>query len=98
MESPSSGPQLTVGSHRAYILNVANIVVQVDLCIYTMGYVEYTADFLTGAAFGAALRASGVYSPAVIISQLNSTNWHMVEMFLTASGTSTYVAPAFPSQ
>ncbi|RYP54310.1 hypothetical protein DL768_000884 [Monosporascus sp. mg162] len=48
-------------------------------------------DFITGAAFGAALRASGVYEPAVILSQLNATDWHMVETFLTASGTSAVV-------
>ena len=53
-----------------------------------MGYVQYAADFLTGAAFGAALRASGVYEPGVILSQLNMTNWQMSEMFLTASGAS----------
>ena len=63
-----------------------------------MGFVEYAGDFVTGAAFGAALRASGVYAPAVIVSQLNATNWHMLEMFLTASGTSMYVAPTFPSE
>ncbi|RYP63272.1 hypothetical protein DL770_009430 [Monosporascus sp. CRB-9-2] len=49
------------------------------------------SDFITGAAFGAALRASGVYEPAVILSQLNVTDWHMVETFLTASGTSVVV-------
>ena len=48
-------------------------------------------DFLTGAAFGAALRASGVYDPAVIASQLNATNWHMIQSFLTGSGTSVCV-------
>ncbi|RYP67315.1 hypothetical protein DL769_005794 [Monosporascus sp. CRB-8-3] len=51
------------------------------------------SDFITGAAFGAALRASGVYEPAVILSQLNVTDWHMVETFLTASGTSVCVFP-----
>ncbi|RYP06805.1 hypothetical protein DL765_009363 [Monosporascus sp. GIB2] len=52
------------------------------------------SDFVTGAAFGAALRASGVYEPAVILSQLNATDWHMVETFLTASGTSVCVLPS----
>ncbi|KAK7755216.1 hypothetical protein SLS62_002721 [Diatrype stigma] len=45
-------------------------------------------DFLTGAVFGAALRASGVHEPAIIASQLNATNWHMVQTFLAGSGTS----------
>lgn len=53
-------------------------------------------DFLTGAVFGAALRASGVYEPAIITSQLNATNWHMVQTFLTGSGTSVCVSPALP--
>lgn len=40
---------------------------------------------LTGAAFGAALTASGVFQPSVIISQLNFTNFHMIQTFLTAA-------------
>ncbi|RYP11446.1 hypothetical protein DL764_000100 [Monosporascus ibericus] len=51
------------------------------------------SDFITGAAFGAALRASGVYEPAVIRSQFNVTDWHMAETFLAASGTSVCVLP-----
>lgn len=54
-------------------------------------------DFLSGAAFGAALRASGVYEPAVITSQLNATNWHMFQTFLTGSGTSVCVTIALPT-
>jgi hypothetical protein len=45
--------------------------------------------FLSGAAFGAALAASGIYQPVVIISQMKAENWHMVQTFLTASGAST---------
>ncbi|KAI1635592.1 hypothetical protein F4809DRAFT_613275 [Biscogniauxia mediterranea] len=44
--------------------------------------------FLTGASFGAALAASGIYQPDVIIAQLELENWHMIQTFLTASGTS----------
>ncbi len=53
------------------------------------------SDLLTGAAFGAALAASGVYDPAVITSQLNATSWHMVQTFLAGSGTSVYVGSSY---
>lgn len=43
---------------------------------------------ITGAAFGAALTASGVYQPSVIVSQLKFENWHMIQTFLTASASS----------
>ena len=43
---------------------------------------------VTGAAFGAALTASGVYQPSVIVSQLTLENWHMIQTFLTATATS----------
>ncbi|KAI1166937.1 hypothetical protein F5B18DRAFT_648344 [Nemania serpens] len=46
-------------------------------------------SFLSGAAFGAALAATGMYQPTVIISQMKLENWHMVQTFLTASGAST---------
>ncbi|KAK3319264.1 hypothetical protein B0H66DRAFT_264402 [Apodospora peruviana] len=49
---------------------------------------------LTGAAFGAALTASGVYQPSVIISQLKFENFHMIQTFLTAAGTSAAVVTA----
>ncbi|KAI0600902.1 hypothetical protein F4775DRAFT_607971 [Biscogniauxia sp. FL1348] len=48
-------------------------------------------DFLTGASFGAALAASGIYQPDVIIAQLELADWHMIQTFLTASGTSMLV-------
>ncbi|KAJ4401236.1 hypothetical protein N0V85_005573 [Neurospora sp. IMI 360204] len=44
--------------------------------------------FVTGAAFGAALTASGVYQPSVIVSQLKFENWHMMQAFLTAAASS----------
>ncbi|KAI5923689.1 hypothetical protein F4810DRAFT_202999 [Camillea tinctor] len=44
--------------------------------------------FVTGASFGAALAAAGIYQPDVIIAQLELENWHMIQTFLTASGTS----------
>ncbi|KAK5629865.1 hypothetical protein RRF57_005580 [Xylaria bambusicola] len=46
---------------------------------------------LSGAAFGAALAASGMYEPTVILSQMKLENWHMVQTFLTASAASTFV-------
>ncbi|KAK3939826.1 hypothetical protein QBC46DRAFT_387065 [Diplogelasinospora grovesii] len=49
---------------------------------------------LTGAAFGAALTAAGVYQPAVIVSQLRLENWHMIQAFLTAAAGSAIVVTA----
>jgi hypothetical protein len=49
------------------------------------------ATLLSGAAFGAALVASGVAQPAVIIGQLKLENWQMIQAFLAAAASSTYV-------
>ncbi|KAI2635516.1 hypothetical protein GGS21DRAFT_490173 [Xylaria nigripes] len=51
--------------------------------------------FLSGAVFGAALTAAGLCEPSVILSQMELQNWHMVQTFLTASGTSTLVVTLF---
>ncbi|TRX90157.1 hypothetical protein FHL15_008885 [Xylaria flabelliformis] len=48
-------------------------------------------SFLSGATFGAALAATGMYQPSVILSQMRLENWHMVQTFLTASGASTLI-------
>ncbi|KAI0512513.1 hypothetical protein F5B22DRAFT_305580 [Xylaria bambusicola] len=48
-------------------------------------------SLLSGASFGAALAASGMYEPTVILSQMKLENWHMVQTFLTASAASTFV-------
>ncbi|KAF5870267.1 uncharacterized protein Bfra_009650 [Botrytis fragariae] len=45
-------------------------------------------SILSGALFGAALTAAGVYSPAVIISQMKLESFHMLKVFLSASATS----------
>ena len=50
---------------------------------------------LTGAVFGAALVAAGVYQPAVIIGQLKLANFHMIQTFLAAAASSTYVHRQF---
>ncbi|KFY25348.1 hypothetical protein V491_01791, partial [Pseudogymnoascus sp. VKM F-3775] len=39
----------------------------------------------SGLLFGAALSAAGVASPSIIISQLRLENFHMLEVFLTAT-------------
>lgn len=39
----------------------------------------------SGAIFGAALTAAGVYSPSCIIGQLRFENFHMLEVFMTAT-------------
>ncbi|OHW96791.1 YeeE/YedE family protein [Colletotrichum incanum] len=46
---------------------------------------------LSGAAFGAALVAAGVYQPSVIIAQLKLENWHMIQAFLAAAASSTFI-------
>jgi len=46
---------------------------------------------LSGAAFGASLVAAGVYQPSVIIAQLKLEDWHMVQAFVTAIASSTFV-------
>lgn len=51
---------------------------------------------VSGAAFGAALTASGVFQPAVILGQLQFTNFQMIQTFLTATGTSAYVSSLLP--
>lgn len=45
-------------------------------------------SILSGALFGAALTAAGVYSPNVIISQMKLESFHMLKVFLSASATS----------
>lgn len=48
----------------------------------------------SGAVFGAALVASGVYLPSVILSQLKWDNCHMLQAFLTATAASSVVTTA----
>ncbi|KIW23347.1 uncharacterized protein PV07_11555 [Cladophialophora immunda] len=45
----------------------------------------------SGGIFGAALTASGVYSPSVIVSQLQLGNFHMLKSFLAASACSALI-------
>lgn len=49
------------------------------------------ASIASGALFGAALSAAGVASPSVILSQLRIENFHMFEVFLTATGCSALI-------
>ncbi|KAI1461970.1 hypothetical protein F4805DRAFT_189483 [Annulohypoxylon moriforme] len=51
--------------------------------------------YVSGAAFGAALTATAIYQPDVIIGQMHLQNWHMVTTFLTATGTSTLLVTLF---
>ncbi|KAK4163233.1 hypothetical protein QBC43DRAFT_320208 [Cladorrhinum sp. PSN259] len=53
---------------------------------------------LSGAVFGGALTASGVYQPSVIVSQLNFTNFHMIQVFLTAAAGSAAIVSLVPGQ
>jgi hypothetical protein len=43
---------------------------------------------LSGAIFGAALTAAGVYSPTVIIAQMHLEDFHMMKVFLSANASS----------
>ena len=45
----------------------------------------------SGAIFGSALTASGVYSSSVIVSQMGLTNFHMVKSFIAASACSALI-------
>ncbi|KAI8965792.1 hypothetical protein F5Y11DRAFT_367243 [Daldinia sp. FL1419] len=47
--------------------------------------------FISGAAFGAALTATAIHPPDVIVKQMTFQNWRMVVTFLTASSTSTFL-------
>jgi hypothetical protein len=43
---------------------------------------------VSGAVFGAALMSAGVYSPHIIIGQMQLENFHMLKAFLAASASS----------
>lgn len=45
----------------------------------------------SGAIFGSALTASGVYAPSVIVSQMGLSNFHMLKSFLAASACSALI-------
>lgn len=51
------------------------------------------ATLMSGAAFGAAMLASGFHHPSIVISQLKFENWHMFQTFITATAASAYVSP-----
>lgn len=57
----------------------------------TTTYPDFAATALSGAAFGAALTASGVYLPSVIIDQFRLTDFHMFQVFATAVGSSAII-------
>ncbi|KAI9872174.1 MAG: hypothetical protein M1830_002000, partial [Pleopsidium flavum] len=48
-----------------------------------------------GAIFGAALTASGVYLPSVIVSQMQLSDFHMLKVFLGASASSALIMATF---
>ncbi|KAH8684362.1 hypothetical protein BGZ60DRAFT_523586 [Tricladium varicosporioides] len=45
-------------------------------------------NIVSGALFGSALTAAGMYSPSTIIGQMHLTNFHMLKGFLAASASS----------
>jgi hypothetical protein len=50
---------------------------------------KMAASFFSGVAFGAALTASGVYHPLSIMRQFQLADFHMLEVFLGATASST---------
>lgn len=48
-----------------------------------------STSIISGAAFGSALVAAGVYQPPVILGQFSFDNFQMLQTFLAASATST---------
>lgn len=46
------------------------------------------ANVVCGSAFGAALTASGMHQPSVIVGQFKMENFHMLETFMTAAASS----------
>src|ERR1700761_1914500 len=48
----------------------------------------------SGGIFGAALTASGVYSPSIIVGQLRLQNFHMIKSFVAASACSALIVVA----
>jgi len=53
------------------------------------------SSLLSGTAFGAALTASGVFHPSVILGQFKLADWSMLETFLTATASSTLLISLF---
>ncbi|KAH6716502.1 YeeE/YedE family protein [Leptodontidium sp. MPI-SDFR-AT-0119] len=49
---------------------------------------NFISTGLSGAVFGSALLLSGVYSPTIILAQLELSDFYMLKVFLTASGSS----------
>jgi len=49
---------------------------------------DYLTQTLAGSAFGAALTASGVWKPAIILDQMRFHDLHMLKVFMTASSAS----------
>lgn len=59
------------------------------LCrIYKQMFLEALRPVSAGVVFGTALTLSRVYLPTVIIQQMRLTDFHMLEVFLTASAAS----------
>ena len=52
-------------------------------------------SLLSGMVFGAALTASGVYHPSVILGQFKLADWSMLEIFLSATASSTLLISGF---
>jgi hypothetical protein len=53
-----------------------------------MTTMDLVIQTVTGAFFGAALTASGVWNPSTIVEQMRLQNFHMLKVFMTASSAS----------
>ncbi|KAK5107695.1 hypothetical protein LTR62_000889 [Meristemomyces frigidus] len=56
---------------------------------------EDAEQITTGALFGAALTASGVFTPSIILEQFELKNFYMVQVFAVAVGSSALIMLAF---
>ncbi|ORY18638.1 hypothetical protein BCR34DRAFT_473389 [Clohesyomyces aquaticus] len=52
---------------------------------------DLATNTLAGMTFGAALTASGVWNPSIIIDQMRFHNFHMLKVFMTASSASALI-------
>ncbi|KAI9741268.1 MAG: hypothetical protein M1834_002984 [Cirrosporium novae-zelandiae] len=56
-----------------------------------MATTKFIPNLISGALFGAALTASGVFAPPIILSQFRLQNFHMLQVFLGASASSALI-------
>lgn len=92
-----SGFRPRYASHKTeplHLKDVRSALLHQICCIVSLQMSSLLLSGASGAIFGAALTASGVYSPSVIISQLRLGNFHMIKSFIAASACSALIVVA----